>query len=283
MRTAACVQESMLASTLKLVCRWQTVTLCLNPAYMIKAVLIDDEPQSLKAMAIKLSSVADDVEVIASICEPKKAVATLSALQPDVVFLDIEMPGLNGFQLLEQLCDLPFEIIFITAYQEYILNALRISALDYLLKPVSKNELSQTLVRLRKKLSLKQSASPQKEQLRLLGETIHQTPTRLALATAHGIQFVKISDIIRVEAMSNYAAFYLNSKQKIIVSKTLKEFEPLLAAQNFMRVNRSSIINIEYVSEMRKSDGGSIILQDGTEVDIAPHRRQELLDKLNSL
>ena len=249
---------------------------------MIRAVLIDDEPQSLKAMSIKLSAVADDVEIIASIGEPETAVATLPGLKPDVVFLDIEMPGLNGFQLLEQLGELPFEIIFITAYHEYVLNALRISALDYLLKPVDKDELGQTLVRLRNKLTLKQSASSRKEQLRLLGETIHQTPTRLALATAQGIQFIKISDIIRVEAMSNYAAFYLNNKQKIIVSKTLKEFEPLLVSQNFLRVNRSSIVNIEYVSAMRKSDGGSIVLQDGTEVDIAPHRKQELLDKLNS-
>lgn len=249
---------------------------------MIRAVLIDDEPQSTKALAIKLASVAGDIDVIASICEPEKAVSALPGLSPDVVFLDIEMPGLNGFQLMEQLSELPFEIIFITAYHEYILNALRISALDYLLKPVDKEELNQTLFRLRKKLSVKQGVSQKKEQLRLLRESVHQAPTRLALTTVYGIQFVKVCDIVRVEAMSNYAAFHLSNKQKIIVSKTLKEFEPVLALNNFMRVNRSSIINIEFVSGLRKTDGGSIILQDGTEVDIAPQRKQELLDRLHS-
>ena len=249
---------------------------------MIRAVLIDDEPQSLKSLVIKLTAAADDVEVIASVSDPEQAVLMLPSLQPDVVFLDIEMPGLNGFQLMEQLSEIPFEIVFITAYHEYILNALRISALDYLLKPVDMEELNQTLLRLRKKLSSKQSTSHNREQLGLLRDSIHQTPRRLALATVSGIQFVKISDIIRVEAMSNYSAFHLNNKQKITVSKTLKEFEPALLANNFMRVNRSSIINIEFVSGLRKTDGGSIILQDGTEVDIAPNRKQELLERLHS-
>lgn len=249
---------------------------------MIKAVLIDDEPQSLKSLVIKLSAAADDVEVIASICEPQQALATLPSLQPDVVFLDIEMPGLNGFQLLDQLSEIPFEIVFVTAYHEYVLNALRISALDYLLKPVDKDELNQTLLRLRKNLSVKQGPSQMKEQLRLLSESFHQRPTRLALTTSYGLQFVKLCNIVRVEAMSNYTAFHLNNKQKIIVSKTLKEFEQVLAVHSFMRVNRSSIVNIEYVSELRKSDGGSIILQDGTEVDIAPNRKQELLERLHS-
>lgn len=248
---------------------------------VIKAILIDDEPQSSKALAIKLSSIADDIEVIATFAQPEKALTHLSALQPDVVFLDIEMPGFNGFQLVEQLGDIPFEIIFVTAYQEYILNALRISALDYLLKPVDKNELAQTLIRLREKLFLKVNSSLKKEQIQLFHESLQQMPRRMALATAQGIVFVKTADIIRVEAMSNYSAFYLCNKQKIVVSKTLKEFEPFLTAQNFLRVNRSTIVNIEYIAELRKSEGGSIILHDGTEITIAPNRKQELLERLH--
>lgn len=249
---------------------------------MIKAVLIDDEPQSSKALVIKLASIADDIEVIATFAQPEKALSHLSSLQPDVVFLDIEMPGFNGFQLVEQLVDIPFEIIFVTAYQEYILNALRLSALDYLLKPVDKNELAQTIIRLREKLALKQHVSLKREQLQLFSESIYQTPKRLALATAQGIMFVKAADIVRVEALSNYSAFYTNNKPKIVVSKTLKEFEPFLIAQNFVRVNRSCIVNFEYVSEMYKSDGGTLVLQDGTEINIAPQRRHEVLQRLNS-
>ncbi len=249
---------------------------------MIKAVLIDDEPQSSKALAIKLASAADDIEVAATFTQPEKALGPLSALKPDVVFLDIEMPGLNGFQFVEKLGDVPFEIIFITAYNDYVLNALRISALDYLLKPVDKAELAQTLVRLREKLSLKHHASLRKEQLQLFGESMHQTPKRLALATAQGIIFVKAADIVRVEALSNYSAFHTAGKQKIVVSKTLKEFEPFLTAHNFIRVNRSCIVNVEYVTELHKSDGGTIVLQDGTAIDIAPHRRQEVLQRLQT-
>lgn len=248
---------------------------------MIKAVLIDDELQNLKAMAIKLS-IADDLEIVGSFSEPEKAFASLPLLKPDVVFLDIEMPGLNGFQLLERLESISFEIIFVTAYQDYILNALRPSALDYLLKPVSKDELSQTLARLRKKLGTDQNEYSRKEQLQLFSETIHKTPTRLALANAQGVQFVKLIDIVHVEAMSNYAVFHLGNRQKIIVSKTLKEFEVLLTSSSFVRVNRSSIINIEYVSELRKSDGGSILLQDGTVHIIGPDRKKVLLERLNS-
>lgn len=250
---------------------------------MIKAVLIDDEPQSSKALAIKLSSVVDDVEVMATISQAEKAQNSIDMLKPDVVFLDIEMPGLNGFQLLEKLGSISFEIVFVTAYQEYILNALRISALDYLLKPVDKSELEQTVIRLREKLSIKGNTSHKREQLQLFHESIQQVPKRMALATAHGVMFVKTADIIRVEAMSNYSAFYIHNKQKIVVSKTLKEFEPFLTAQNFLRVNRSTIVNIDYVAELRKSEGGIIVLIDKTEIDIAPHRRQELLNRLHLL
>jgi two-component system LytT family response regulator len=250
---------------------------------MIKAVIIDDEPQSLKSLIIKLGTANKPVEVLAAFEDPEKAIAQLPSLKPDVVFTDIEMPGLNGFQMLKKLANLPFEIVFTTAYNAYILDALRISALDYLLKPIDKDELNQTLMRLGKKMLLQRNSTQLNEQLLVLGHSLNQTPSRLALATSTGLHFVKIKDILRVEALSNYSTFHLINKQKIIVSKTLKEFEPALVANNFMRVNRSSIINIECVSGLKKSDGGSIIMQDGTEIDLAPNRRQELMEKLNTI
>jgi two-component system LytT family response regulator len=250
---------------------------------MIKAVIIDDEPQSLKSLVIKLGMAIEPVEILAAIEDPEKAISLLPSLKPDVVFTDIEMPVLNGFQMLKKLGELPFEIVFTTAYNAYILDALRISALDYLLKPIDKDELNQTLLRLGKKMLLQRNSAQLNEQLLVLGNSLNQTPSRLALATSSGLHFVKIKEIIRVEALSNYSTFHLINKQKIIVSKTLKEFEPALLANNFMRVNRSSIINIECVSGLRKSDGGSIIMQDGTEIDLAPNRRHELMEKLNTI
>ena len=196
----------------------------------------------------------------------KKQYAGIRKIKPDVVFLDIEMPGMNGFQLLEKMEEFDFEVIFVTAYDEYMLNALRISALDYLLKPVDTEELKNALTRLRKKISMHENSLHTKEQLELLGDTLKEqhAPKRLALATLQGIIFLKINEIIRVEALSNYSTFYLINKQKIMVSKTLKEFESVLTMQNFFRVNRSCIVNTDYIVKYKNEDGGMLELQDGS-------------------
>ena len=250
---------------------------------MIRVVLVDDEPQSCKSLAIKLKSVAEDIDIIGTYYHPERAITGICKSKPAVVFLDIEMPGINGFQLLEKIEEFDFEVIFVTAYNEYMLNALRISALDYLLKPVDTEELKNALTKLRKKIATQESSLHTREQLQLLGETLKEqhAPKRLALATLKGIVFLKINEIIRVEALSNYSTFYLISKQKIIVSKTLKEFESVLTMQNFFRVNRSCLVNTDYIVKYKHEDGGVLELQDGTEVGVGPHRKDELLELLS--
>ena len=252
---------------------------------MIRVILVDDEPQSCKSLAIKLKDVAEDVEIIGTYHHPERAITGIRKSKPDVVFLDIEMPGINGFQLLEKLEEFDFEVIFVTAYNEYMLNALHISALDYLLKPVDTEELKNALARLRKKISLHENPLYKKEQLELLGDALkdQHAPKRLALATLQGIVFLKINEIIRVEALSNYSTFYLISKQKIMVSKTLKEFEPVLTMQNFFRVNRSCIVNTDYIVKYKNEDGGMLELQDGSEVGVGPHRKNELIELLSRI
>jgi two-component system, LytTR family, response regulator len=252
---------------------------------MIKVILVDDEPQSCKSLAIKLSDVAEDIEIIGTYHQPERAISGIRKSKPDVVFLDIEMPGMNGFQLLEKLEEFDFEVIFVTAYNEYMLNALHISALDYLLKPVDTEELKNALIRLRKKISLHENPLHKKEQLELLGDVLRDqhAPKRLAVATLQGIIFLKINEIVRVEALSNYSTFYLTNKQKIMVSKTLKEFEPVLTLQNFFRVNRSCIVNTDYIVKYKNEDGGMLELQDGTEVGVGPHRKNELVELLSRI
>lgn len=252
---------------------------------MIRVVLVDDEPQSCKSLAIKLKDVAEDIEIISTYNHPERALLGIRKIKPDAVFLDIEMPGMNGFQLLEKLEEFDFEVIFITAYNEYMLNALHISALDYLLKPVDTEELKNALARLRKKISLHENPLYKKEQLELLGDALRDqhAPKRLALATLQGVIFLKINEIIRVEALSNYSTFYLISKQKIMVSKTLKEFEPVLTMQNFFRVNRSCIVNTDYIVKYKNEDGGMLELQDGSEVGVGPHRKNELMELLSRI
>ena len=160
---------------------------------MIRVVLVDDEPQSCKSLAIKLKAIAEDIEIVGTYHHPERAIAGIRKLKPAVVFLDIEMPGMNGFQLLEKMEEFNFEVIFVTAYDEYTLNALRISALDYLLKPVDNEELKNALTRLRKKISLQENSMHTKEQLELLGDTLKEqhAPKRLALATSAGNCFFK--------------------------------------------------------------------------------------------
>jgi len=252
---------------------------------MIRVILVDDEPQSSKALDIQLRELANDIEVIGIYNDPEKAISDIKKMKPDLVFLDIEMPGMNGFQLLEKLEQFDFEVIFVTAYNEYMLNALHISALDYLLKPVDTEELNSALARFRKRITLQNNRLEKKEQFDLLSETLRDQsgPKRLAIATAQGITFLKIKEIVRVEALSNYSTFHLVNKQKIMVSRTLKDFEAMLTQQNFFRVNRSCIVNTDYVIKYKNEDGGVLELHDGTEINVGPHRKNELLDILSRI
>lgn len=188
---------------------------------MIPVILADDEPQSSKALDIKLRELADDIEVVGIFNHPEKAVSAIKKMKPDLVFLDIEMQGMNGFQLLEKLEQFDFEVIFVTAYNEYMLNALHVSALDYLLKPVEAEELSNALSRFRRRIHQQNTFVEKKEQIGLLSETLRDqnAPKRLALGTLQGVTFLKIKEMVRVEAMSNYSTFHLVNNQKIIVSK----------------------------------------------------------------
>jgi len=239
---------------------------------MLKAVILDDEIRGSKLLGHKLESFEDELQVIGVFNEPAKALAAITQLSPDVLFLDVEMPGMNGFQFLERLGTFNFEVIFTTAYDSYTLEALRLSAVDYLLKPIDEEELKTAIVRLRKRVIEKSNyRSSKKEKV---------NSNRLALTTAEGVYIVDKTNIIRVEAMSNYSVFILADNKKIVVSKTLKEFEAILDDEFFTRINRSVIINLSYVVKYRKGDGGTIELSDGTEIEVSIQKKEILLQKL---
>ncbi|WP_379089993.1 LytR/AlgR family response regulator transcription factor [Pedobacter sp. UC225_65] len=239
---------------------------------MLKAAILDDEVKGSKLLSQKLAFFEDELQVVGIFNQPTKALNAIVELKPDVLFLDVEMPGMNGFQFLERLGSFDFEVIFTTAYDSYTLEALRLSAVDYLLKPIDEEELKTAIIRLRKRVVEKSTYKTLKK------EKVNSN--RLALTTAEGVYVVDRSNIIRVEAMSNYSVFILVDSKKIVVSKTLKEYEQLLDDEFFTRISRSVIINLSYVIKYRKGDGGTLELIDGSEVEVSAHRKEALLQKL---
>jgi len=237
---------------------------------MLKAVILDDEERGSSLLTRKLESFEDDLEVSAVFNDPYKALSKIVDIQPDVLFLDVEMPGLNGFQFLEKLGSFNFQVVFTTAYDTYTLEALRLSAVDYLLKPIDEEELHTAIFRLKKRFSAHDKH----------GDADKPSRNRLALPTAEGVYLVDKANIVRVEAMSNYSTFYLNDHKKIVVSKTLKEYENILTDAFFLRINRSVIVNLDYIVKYRKGDGGTLEMSDGTEVEVSASRKEALVDKL---
>jgi len=239
---------------------------------MFKAVILDDEARGSKLLNHKLEVFEDILEVSAIYNDPLKALMGINEIEPDVLFLDVEMPGMNGFQFLEKLGSFDFEVIFTTAYDHYTLDALRLSAVDYLLKPVDQDDLQNAIVRLNRRMVEKAVQKSDK-----LKKTSNN---RMALTTAEGVYLVERANIVRVEAMSNYSVFILSDSKKIVVSKTLKEFESSLDDAHFMRVNRSVIVNLDYIVKYRKGDGGTLEFSDGAEIEVSSLRKEELLKRL---
>ena len=239
---------------------------------------MDDEPQSCKALAIKLKSVADDIEIIGTFHNPEKAVAGIRKQKPDAVFLDIEMPHMNGFQMLEQLSALNFEIIFTTSYDQYAITAFKFSALDYLLKPIDREELQKAVEKVSKKIS-----PPVSQQLEILLQKIHQpaiTIQRIALPTMQGLEFVPVDSIISCSSNNNYTEFFLADKKKLLVSRTLKEVQDMLADHSFLRVHNSHVVNLNAITRYVKGEGGYLVMTDGSNVDVSRSRKELLLQRL---
>ncbi len=243
---------------------------------MLSAIIIDDESSSRNALRQKLNNHCTDIKIIAECENGEEGIKNIEAKKPDIVFLDVEMPRMNGFTMLQQLKDKNFEIIFITAYDQYAIKAIRYSALDYLVKPVEIDELKNAVNRAVEKIN---TAKPN-DRLGLLLENIVNEKTkfkRIAIPTAQGLQFIKIEDIIYLEASGNYTKFHLCNNIKYTVSKTLKEFEDILPADIFIRIHNSYVLNKNYVEKYIRGDGGQVVLSDGAVLDISKRKKSEFL------
>lgn len=249
----------------------------------LNTLIIDDESKSRKSLVQKIADYCPELEVVGEAFNGEEGLVAIKQHQPDLIFLDIEMPKMNGLQMLEQLDNFEGAIIFTTAYNEYAIKAFKFSAFDYLLKPIDIQELKLSITRLIKikanKAAAKQS-SAQQDQLSLLLQHLNGSadpPKKIAIHTQEAMFFFDFDEIIRFEANSNYTFIYFVNGNKMLATKTLKEFEELLPEKQFFRVHHSSIIHLKYVRKYIKSDGGSIEMIDGAMVDISRRKKDDFL------
>lgn len=244
----------------------------------IKAIIIDDERHSCDALKILLEKCCPQIQVAAICYSANEGIKKITELKPDLIFLDIEMPYMNGFQMLEQLPTIDFEIIFTTSYDQYAITAFKFSALDYLLKPVDREELEKAVQKISKKINPAIS-----QQLEILLQKINQ-PTvpmqRIALPTMQGLEFVSVDSIIHCSSSNNYTEFFLKDKKKLLVSRTLKEAEEMLTDHAFLRVHHSHIVNLNAITRYVKGEGGYLVMADGSSVDVSRSRKELLMQKL---
>jgi two-component system LytT family response regulator len=245
---------------------------------MIRAVIVDDEPYCCETLAVLLERYCPNVTVIDSCYNGMDALTVIQKQQPDLVFLDVEMPKMNGFEMLEQLPSINFDLIFTTSYNQYALKAFRFSAIDYLLKPVDREELQKAIKKLEHR-----SQRPITQQLEILFQKMNRAATpigKIALPTLEGLQMVNIDSIISCDSDSNYTILRLKHKEKLTVSRTLKDVEELLEDHAFVRVHNSYLVNLNEIVKYVKGEGGYLVMSDGTNIDVSRSKKEILLKRL---
>jgi len=245
---------------------------------MLKVLLIDDEERATDALRIMIERSVPGIKQVFVCNDSRKAADIIHEVQPALVFLDIQMPHLNGFELLEKMPNKNFKIIFTTAYNEYAIQAIRFSAFDYLLKPVDIEELIGSVNR------FLQTTEDYKQQYQLLKNIMHniQAPSsdefRLALPTKEGVHFLFPADIIRCESTGNYTRFFTSMNKTYLISKTLGEYDTLLTPHNFIRTHKSHLVNKKYISFI--DHDGFAVLKDNSKVEVSRRRKEEVMSAL---
>lgn len=245
---------------------------------MITAIIVDDEPFCCETLATLLERYCPQVKLLDICNSASAALQSIARKKPDILFLDIEMPFMNGFELLEKLPETDFKLIFTTSYDQYAIKAFKFSAFDYLLKPIEREQLVKAMQKAETQMS-----HPLPQQIELLLQKLNHPAlpiNKIAIPTMEGLQMVFVDSIISCQADSNYTILHLKNKQKIIASRTLKEIEEMLQDYSFVRVHHSSLANLNEVEKYIKGEGGYMLMSDGTTVDVSRSRKEMLLKKL---
>ena len=242
----------------------------------LKTIIIDDEQNAVDFIFSIIGEYCPGLEVIGKAFNITEGVERIQELKPDLVFLDVEMPNGTGFDLLAHFPEKNFDVVFITAFNHYAIRAIKFSAVDYILKPINISEFIEAVNRVIQKRT--DSTSRNNENFKILMENLKTSlPSRLAIPTSDGMEYLNPKDIVRIEADRSYSWFYLTPNRKILVSKHLKEFQDLLSDRYFFRSHNSHLINLKYVRKYVRRDGGYIEMQDGSEIPISRNRKDLFL------
>jgi len=245
---------------------------------MIKALIVDDEPSAVNTLRLMLERYIPEITMLQSTNDPQEALPLIKSFQPDLLFLDIQMPVLNGFELLKRIPSLSFEIIFTTAHDQYAIQAIRFSALDYLLKPIDADELRAAFDKFMSRYNLKIGNQPLYQNLMHNISVADKKDFKLAVPTIDGTFFYFPEEIIRLEGESNYTRLFFSGKKPMLVSKTLKDYEELLAEHGFIRVHKSHLINKKHV--VNYTNDGHLVLADQSKVEVSRRRKEEVMEAL---
>lgn len=240
------------------------------------AIIVDDELHCREVLRIMLEMHCPDVDLLQECEDGFIAIEAINRHNPDIVFMDIEMPGMNAFDTLQQLDNIEFQVIFTTAYDQYAIKAIKFSALDYLLKPIDADELIAAVAK-----ASEQKVQVQQVQLQQLQHSLQNPDNdfKLMISTNEGPYFIPTDDILFAEGQNNYTHFHLSRQRKLVASKTLLEFENLLSDHGFLRVHKSFLVNLKYV-ERYLNKNGTLLLTDGSEVEVSRRKKDEVLNRL---
>lgn len=254
---------------------------------MLRAIIIDDEPESLLAVTGQIKTFCPQVEIIASCSSAQSGIDSINTNKPDIIFLDIEMPGMTGLEMLRTFDEINFGVIFITAHNEYAVDAIKLSALDYLLKPLDTDELIGAVEKAEEKFRREKTMKRFKLMMELMED--REKPEKrtqgrtIGLPTFDAIIYEQLDNIVNIEAHQNYCKFYFGNREPILISKNIGTYEESLAPYNFMRVHRSHIVNLVKVHEFRRTDGGALVMKNGNSIDISRNKKEEVLKRLGTL
>ena len=246
----------------------------------IKAVILDDEIHCSKGLSLQLTQLCPQVEVIETFNSPLKALDFLNENTIDILFLDVEMPQLNGFDFLKKMGVPKFDVIFTTAYDQFAIKAFKFSAFDYLLKPIEDEDLHDTIAKWENE-KLKNNKDIKYQNL--MEQLEPKNTKKLVLPTSEGMELIDIDDIICIDSDSNYSRLFFQNETTLLVCRTLREFEELLESRGFMRIHHSHLINIKKIRKYIKADGGYVLMSNGKKVSISRARKEQVLAYISEI